>query len=186
MRNSVIENILTRRSIRAFKDEEVKKDDLETVIEAATYAPNGHNMQAWHFSVIQNKDIMTKLNVAAKENFKTSDNEFLRNLANNEKFNCFYSANTAILISVDKKAVTGQEDSILAAQNLMLAAHSIGLGTCWVQSSLMAFDGEKADEYKKLAQIPEENNVVACILIGHAAVVPPAPERKKDVISFVK
>ncbi|MGL4450298.1 MAG: nitroreductase family protein [Sarcina sp.] len=186
MENKVIETIKNRRSVRKFNDKNISEEVLIQMIEAASYAPNGHNMQPWHFSVIQNQELLDNLNVDAKESFKISDNEFIRKLGNNEKFNCFYGANTVITISRDPKAVTGEADCILAAQNLMLAAESLGVSTCWIETGAMAFKGEKGDANRELAKIPAGFEIVSMIVLGYTDLEPKAPERRKDIYTIVK
>lgn len=186
MENKVIETIKNRRSVRKFNDKNISEEILVEMIEAASYAPNGHNMQPWHFSVIQNKELLDSLNVDAKENFKISDNDFIRKLGNNEKFNCFYGADTVITISKDPKAITGEADCILAAQNLMLAATSLGVSTCWIETGAMAFKGDKGAENRELAKIPEGFEIVSMIVLGYSDSQPKAPERRKDIYSIIK
>lgn len=186
MSNKVIEAIKNRRSVRKFNDKAVSEEVLVEMIEAASYAPNGHNMQPWHFSVIQNQEILDKLNIDAKESFKISDNDFIKKLGNNEKFNCFYGANTVVTISRDPKAVTGQADCILAAQNLMLAAESLGVSSCWIETGAMAFKGENSTKNRELAKIPVDFEIVSMIVLGYSDLEPKAPERKKDIYNIIK
>ncbi|MGL4991490.1 MAG: nitroreductase family protein [Sarcina sp.] len=186
MTNQVLETIKNRRSIRKFNDKNISEDILLQLVEAASYAPNGHNTQPWHFSIIQNQDLLNELNIVAKENFKISDNDFIRKLGNNDKFNCFYGANTVITISRDPKAITGQADCILAAQNLMLAAESLGVGSCWIETGTMAFQGENSLKYRELAKIPENFEIVSMIVLGYSDLIPKAPERRKDIYNIIK
>lgn len=186
MTNQVLETIKNRRSIRKFNDKNISQENLIQLIEAASYAPNGHNMQPWNFSIVQNQDLLNELNIAAKENFKISDNDFIKKLGNNDKFNCFYGANTAIIISKDPNAITGQSDCILAAQNLMLAATSLGIGSCWIETGAMAFEGENGLKYKNLVKIPENFEIVSILVLGYSDVTPKAPERRKDIYTIIK
>jgi nitroreductase len=80
--NETLKIIKQRRSIRSYKDEQIKEEELQTVLEAGLYAPNAGD-QAWHFTVIQNKELLGRLNLAAKEASKQLDIEFLREIANN-------------------------------------------------------------------------------------------------------
>jgi len=89
--SETIKIIKQRRSIRSFKDEQIKKEELEAVLEAGLYAPYAWD-QAWHLTVIQKKDLLDRLHLAAKEAAKQMDMEHLRKLGNNEKFNCLYGA----------------------------------------------------------------------------------------------
>ncbi|MGL4760782.1 MAG: nitroreductase family protein [Sarcina sp.] len=186
MKNQVIENMKNRRSTRNFNDKEISEEILKKMVEAGSYAPNGHNMQPWHFTIIQNQNILDELNIEAKENFKISDNDFIKKLGNNPKFNCFYGANTVAIISADPKSVTGNTDCILASQNFMLAGTSLGVSSCWVETGRMAFEGTNADKYRKLVEIPEGFEIVSMIVLGYSDANLKVPERKVDIFTIIK
>jgi len=96
--NETLKIIKQRRSIRSFKDEQIKDEELQAVLEAGLYAPYAWE-QARHFTVIQNKELLDRLNLTAKEAAKQMDMEHLRELGNNERFNCLYNAPTLIIVS---------------------------------------------------------------------------------------
>jgi nitroreductase len=126
--NETLKIIKQRRSIRSFKDEQIKDEELQAILEAGLYAPNAGG-QAWHFTVVQNKELLDRLNIAAKEAAKQHDFEPLRKLGNNEKFNCLYGAPTLVIVSGNEQSLMPLDaDCAAATQNLLLAAESIGLG----------------------------------------------------------
>ncbi len=99
--NQVMENILTRRSVRVFKPEQISDVDLNTILEAATFAPSGNNVQSWHFTVVQNSGKLEQLNSLVKEViFKYADDPSqpvisnMKQRAENPNFNFFYKAPT--------------------------------------------------------------------------------------------
>ncbi|WP_242865761.1 nitroreductase family protein [Desulfosporosinus sp. HMP52] len=126
--NETLKVIKQRRSTRSFKEEQIKGEEMQAILEAGMYAPNAGN-QAWHFTVIQNKKLLEKLNLAAKQGAQQMDIEHLRELGNDKEFNCLYHAPTLIIVSGDEKAFVPLEaDCAAATQNLLLAAESIGGG----------------------------------------------------------
>ena len=109
--NQVIENILNRRSTRIFTEEKVDVEILKEIVKAGLHAPSSKNKQLWHFTVIQNKDVLKQLNEDTKNAVKKyapekiSDEKMLKTFisrANNDAFDTFYNAPVAILISKDK------------------------------------------------------------------------------------
>ena len=116
--NETLKIIKQRRSIRSFKDEQIKEEELQAVLEAGLYAPNAGG-QAWHFTVIQKKELLDRLNTAAKEVAKQHDFEHLKELGNNEKFNCLYGAPTLVIISGNEQAPIPL-DADCAAQSLTI------------------------------------------------------------------
>lgn len=85
--NETLKNIKQRRSIRSFKDEQIGEEELQAILEAGLYAPNAGD-QAWHFTAIQNKELLGRLELAAKETTKQIGIPHLRELGNDENFNC--------------------------------------------------------------------------------------------------
>ncbi|MDR2445953.1 MAG: nitroreductase family protein, partial [Treponema sp.] len=100
--NETIKIIKQRRSIRQFLEKQISENELSTIINAGLYAPNGGtNLEEdIYFTIIQNKNVLNKINLLAKEAAKQSHLEWLKELGNNENFNCLYNAPTFIIISV--------------------------------------------------------------------------------------
>lgn len=184
--NTTIENILNRRSTRVFGENKISEENLKEIITAGLYAPSGHNHQPWHFSVINNKEILDKLSIEAKEVAKNLDDEFMSGLGNNEKYHAFYNAQTAILISYDSKYPTSLMDSSLAAQNMMIAAESLDVASCWLQFATLAFEGEKGEVLKKELKIPEGFIPMSFIVFGEKKLkTTKAPERREGTVSYI-
>lgn len=182
--NETLATIRNRRSIRNFKDEQIKDEELQAVLDAGVYAPSA-NDQAWHFTVIQNKELLAWLNHEAKEIAKQY--EPLKELANNEGFNIFYEAPTLVLVSGEEKAIAIESDCAAATQNMLLAAESIGLGSCWIGFVLVAFSSSKAKDYLKELGIPEGYKPYASVALGYKNTESiKASPRKPGVINFIK
>jgi len=148
----VIEIIKTRRSIRNYKEDPVSDEDKKFLIDCARYAPSGMNMQPWSFLVIENKETMHKLSESGKKAMIPIAEQIVDNSKNAGGFisflktkdtNLFYNAPLLIIIFGNKKSVTADWDCAMAAQNMMLAAHSRGIGSCWIGFALPALMDEK-------------------------------------------
>lgn len=185
--NETLKIIKQRRSIRNFKVEQIKEEELQAVLEAGLYAPNAGD-QAWHFTVIQNRELLNRLNLAAKEGAKQLGFEHLRELGNNEKFNCLYSAPTLIIVSGSEQAqVPLEADCAAAAQNLLLAAESLGLGSCWIFFVLLAFNSPQGSELLKILKIPEGYKPYNSVVLGYKkAAVVYVPDRKPNLITYIR
>lgn len=185
--NEVIENILNRRSVRVYSDEQIKSEDLDTILDAALHAPSGCNIQPWHFTVVQNKELLETLNTESKKEFVNSDNEMFRQMAKNERFDIFYNAPTAIIISGEKSAVTFREDCAAATQNMLLAAESLGIGTCWIGLIIFLFQSLRAKEFAQKLQIPEGFEPLYAISLGYKKIPnPKMPKRRENTVSYIK
>lgn len=184
--NDTLSTIKNRRSARNFKNEQIKDDELGAVLDVGIYAPNAANQQAWHFTVIQNKELLAWLNRETKE--RSRQYEHLQKMANYESFNIFYGAPTVILVSgEEKKAMVIESDCAAATQNMLIAAESIGLGSCWINFVLLAFNSPKAKEHLKKLGVPDGYRPYASVALGYKKIeainVPP---RNLNLINYIK
>jgi len=185
--NEVIQNILNRRSVRVYTDEQIRQEDLDLILQAGLYAPSGCNMQPWHFTVVQNPELISELSVESKKEFADSDNEMFRNMANNPNYNLFYNAQTIIVVSVEESAVTAQLDCAAATENMMLAAESLGIGACWIGLVIYLFEGKRVKEYSEKLQIPKGFKPYYALTLGYKkydAAKP--PKRREGTVTYIK
>ncbi|MGL5725420.1 nitroreductase family protein [Cetobacterium sp.] len=186
--NEVIKNILERRSCRIFKEEKIEKELLKEIVKAGAFAPSAMNQQPWHFTVISNKDLLDQLSFDAKEIVKTHDLEYLRNYANNEKFHIFYNAPTIILVSHKEDAYEPKVDCAAATENILLAAQSLGIGSCWVEFVSCLFEKETpiAKKYMEKLGIPNGYKAIHAVALGYSKLETiPTPKHKENTINFV-
>ncbi len=181
--NETLRVIKSRRSIRKYKFEQIADSELQTILEAAVFAPMSE--QKWHFTVIQNRDLLDKMVNLIKEDFLNSDSQIMIQRVKDPIYHTFYNAPTVILISADKTAP--QIECGLAAQNIMLAAESLNIGSCFILSSGILFKTEQGNNLKKELAIPDNYNYVCTIALGYAyGDAPLAPPRDMNVIDYLK
>ena len=177
--NEVIENLITRRSIRNFKQDQIKDSELKQILEAGTYAPTGMGRQSPKIVVIQNKEVRNKLSKLNASILWSNDA--------NEKSDPFYGAPTILIVLADKNIKTYIEDGSLVLGNLMNAAHSLGIGSCWIHRAKEEFE---TIEGKKLLDewgISENYVGIGHCILGYPSESSPTPkERKKDYIITIK
>lgn len=185
--NETINIIKTRRSIRQFKDQQITDSELQHIMECAILAPNSQNQQKWHFSVIQNKEMLRKMIDITRENILKSGVEFLAARAKDPGFNPYFNAPTVIFVTADEKARFSQIDAALAAENILIAAESQNIGSHIMTSTEFLFASEKGKTIKKEMGIPEGYSHVCAITLGYKEGESPAARpRNKDVITYIK
>lgn len=187
MMSDVLEVIKQRRSIRAFKNEQISDEQLQTILQAALLAPSAMNQQKWHFSVVQDQGLLAEMVAIIKDSIMKSDNEFLKSRASNPNYHSFHHAPTVIMISGDEKAPWIDIDCAMAALNIALAAEALGLGSCIIGSAGPVFVSEQAARFKEKLGMPEGYKHVIAVSLGYkAGDNPAAPDRNRNVITYVK
>jgi nitroreductase len=185
--NETLKTIKSRRSFRAYKPEQIKDEELQTILEAGRYAPSGGGAQPWHFSVIQKSDVLQKINLACKEAMLKSGNKMFEERAKADNFSIFYHAPTLIVASGDEKAITPQQDCTLALGNMFLAAESIGIGSCWIHALSMLLNGDAGKDLSQELGIPEGYKVQGSGVFGYKPMENPAPApRKEGTVTIIK
>ncbi len=185
--NETLKTIKQRRSIRSFQAEQIKEEELQAVLEAGLYAPNAGD-QSWHFTVVQNRALLDRLNLAAKEAARQMPIEPLRQLGSDDNFNCLYGAPTLIIVSGSERAPMPLDaDCAAATQNLLLAAESIGLGSCWIFFVLLAFDSPQGPALRQELKIPEAYKPYDSVVLGYKQdATVRAAERKPNLITYIR
>ncbi len=182
--NDVIKAIKERRSVRAYTDKQISQEELDLILEAGLYAPTAHNDQPWYFTVVQNKELLEEINLKANAVMAQSENEWLRGVGTDPAFRASYNAPTVIFVSGRKDAMSLPTDLSAAAQNMMLAAQSLGIGSVWVG---LLWSYINLEEAASTLKIPEGYKPVHAIAFGfQRGPKLPAPERKRDVITYIK
>jgi nitroreductase len=193
--NEVIENILTRRSIRSYKSEQISDEELNTVLEAARYAPSGSNSQSWVFTVLQNQAKIDEMNDIIREVFKeikVDENTYRsiksgKKAAENDNYHFCYHAPTLVIVSNDRSYSNGMADSAAALENIFLASHSLGFGSCWINQPRWFGEEPKLREYLKQLGVPDNHMVCGAAAIGYnSGNEPNALPRKEGSINIIR
>lgn len=171
--NTIIENMKTRRSIRKYKDEMPTQDIINQVIEAGTYAPSGMGMQSPIIVAVTDRstrDRLSKLNAAIMGSEQDP----------------FYGAPVVLVVLADKNRPSFLYDGSLVMGNLMNAAHSLGLGSCWIHRAKEVFNSAEGKALLKEWNIEGNYEGIAHCILGYAeGSTPIAKPRKKDCVYYV-
>lgn len=172
--NKILENIMTRRSVRSFEDKRIEKDDLEQIVKAAIYAPSGMGRQSWHFTVLQNKDKMKELAKAIAKKLNKDENTYN-----------FYNPDVLVMASNDKDNVNGLADCSCALENIFLMAHELGIGSVWINQLRGICDEPEIRPILKELGIPDQHVVWGMAALGYPAEIPTAKERKEGTVHYI-
>lgn len=171
--NEVLENIKTRRSIRKFKEKKVERELLDKIIEAGTYAPSGKNRQSAIIIAITNKELLDKL---AKINAEVI------NL--NKK--TMYDAPAVLVVLANKDIPTYIQDGCAVLENMLLAAHSLGLGSCWVHRAKEEFETEEGKEILASLGISGNYEGIGHCLLGYPDEEGHLSPRKENYVYYIE
>jgi len=164
--HDILNLIKTRRSIRKYKSQDVPKDSLNKILEAARWSPSAVNKQPWRFIVVRDKEIKKKIGDCAKFYFLINQ----------------HVSEAPVIIVVcakDKTYKWAPLDCAMASQNIMLEAHSLGLASCFIG----AFDEQKI---KEILDLPDKMKIIALITVGYPDGQVETPPRLKidEIVSY--
>jgi len=196
---SVFRAIHGRRAVRSYLPTPVEKATVTTLLEAAVQAPTAMHQEPWAFVVVQDRATLKRLSEAAKalladEAIRHRDllrapglsrsEEHLAAMLADPGFNIFYDAGTLIVICAHPKGAFVTADCWLAAENLMLAACSLGLGSCCIGFAVPLLN---TPEVKRELGIPPDVLAVAPIIVGvPAGSTPPVPRKAPEILSWIR
>ncbi|MBO4862766.1 MAG: AMP-binding protein [Eubacterium sp.] len=173
--NPVMQAILSRRSIRRFTDKEIPKNILDMILKAGIHAPSGHNMQSWRFTVLTKEDDILKLKSATIESAETAGVVVYG----------FENPKAMILVSNDDRNPDGCQDSSCAAENMLLAAESYGLGAVWLNPLMTMRNVEPVKSVLDSFGIPANHTVWSAISLGYASHEGAKLQKKESVIKYI-
>ncbi|MBE0425605.1 MAG: nitroreductase [Nitrospirae bacterium] len=188
--NTVLKAIAERRAVRTYESKPVHRNMINKIIEAANQAPSAMNSQPWRFVVVEDKEFHKKLTEAAipqsrkrLESFKNANPE--RYEAIMKRYDeledpIYYSS--PVIIFVIGSGPFADLSCPLACQNIMLAAYSLGLGSCWVHFGSLVTDNE---EIRKELEFKEDEKIYGPIIIGHTQKFPEPPPKKEAHVKWI-
>jgi nitroreductase len=180
-----LEAIERRRSVRSYRSEQVRDEDLERVLQAGLRAPHAGPFLV---SVVQKPTLLRDIADAALEAMKNSPVEFLRQQAATPGYNPLYGAPTLILLTSPAEAMNGAANCALAAESIILAATDLGLGTCYMGSPSSALNGPRGKDLARAIGIPDGYVFRSSVAIGYSgqdATYRP-PRREGGRIEYVR
>lgn len=171
--NEVIKEMYARRSVRKFKSDRIPDEIIQEIVKAGTYAASGRGKQSPIILVVTNKEIRDQLSKLNAEIMGTETDPF-------------YGAPVAVIVLADKTVPTHVYDGSLVMGNLMLAAHALGIGSCWIHRAKEEFEREEGKALLKKLGIQGDYEGIGHCVLGYAAEpsVEAAP-RKDNYVYYV-
>ena len=170
--NEVIKKIKERRSIKKYKEDKVPKEIIEKIVEAGTYAPSGMGRQSSIIIAITNKNLRDKL---SKLNAKIMGLDI----------DPFYGAPVVLVVLAKKDIPTHVYDGSLVMENLMLAANSLGIGSCWIHRAKEEFETDEGKGILKSLGIEDEYEGIGHCILGYKAEEGNLKPRKDNYVYYI-
>jgi len=170
MKNEALEVLCNRRAIRNYKSEQIKPEELETVLKAGTYAPTGMGMQS-------------PLIVAVQDSEKTAKLRKLNAEIMGRDIDPYYGAPTIILVfstDISYDHEIGILDAAAVCTNILNAAYAAGLGSCWIHRAKAMFETKEGKKLLKEWGLPENLRGVCSIALGYADCEQPVPKPRRE------
>jgi nitroreductase len=188
MREVVLQNILTRRSIRKFRSDPIPGESLEKIVQAGLYAPSAKNSQPWHLTVLGGRERLGQITAELKAAVGRIPDSPYRALVGSPTYSVNYgNAPVFIIVSAAPEASPmAAADCSLALGNMFLAAHALGIGSCWINQLGATSDEPGFRSFLTRLGVPAGNRIYGCGAFGFAeGEHPAAPPRKKGNVTYV-
>ena len=174
MNNEVLNAIKSRRSIRKYKAEQITDEQLDAILEAGTYAATGMGKQSPVIVVVQKPELIAKLSKMNAAVMGTTSDPF-------------YGAPTVLIVLADPERGTYVEDGSLVMGNLMLAAHAVGVDSCWIHRAKEEFESPEGKQILKDLGITGDYEGIGHCILGYAdCEEPTAAPRKENYVIFAE
>lgn len=179
LKNQVVETIMTRRSVRQYKPQAVEREKMQTIVECGINAPNAMNKQPWEVRVVDNADYINGVTeLYKKANPKAAEDPAFKNM--------FRNAPTVVFIGHDTESESSPFDCGLLAENMMISAWSMGIGSCCLGSPARFMKTPEAAEYLQKLGFSEGYELLYCIGFGYPDEAPAAKPREAAKVKFVE
>lgn len=177
LNNEVIETIMARRSIRVYKPQAVEQEKLKRLVECGVYAPNGMALESWEVRVVEDPKFIARMDSLYQDYSKKNGMP---------ERHATYGAPVIMFVAYDKNYSLSQVDCGLFGGNVMLAAQSLGLGTCCLGGICRFLTLPEASELYKQLELPDTHNLLFAIAIGYPDQAPEAKPRNMNKIKWIK
>jgi nitroreductase len=193
--NIVLENIHKRRSIRNYSLEQIPNETLNQIIEAGQFAPSGGNNQTSHFIVIQNKEVLAQLKILVEHEFaemeiqETTYKNIVSSIRQSKKgnYDFTYNAPTFIIIANQQNYGNAMADCSVALENMMLAAVSLEVGTCWINQLHWLDEDEAVREFLLNLGLKENETICGSLSLGFSLQKEFAPlKRTGNLVTYIR
>jgi nitroreductase len=193
--NAIIKNIKNRRSIRRYKTKQILDSELMSILEAGRYAPSGGNNQTTHLIVIQKQEVLEDLKKLVEQAFSqmTLEDGMYKSLQASIKasikggYNFFYNAPTLVVVANQRGYGNAMADSACVLENMMLAASSLNVASCWINQLHWLDENAEIKGYMQQLGLLENETICGGLSLGYADGEPSLPiKRVGNQVTFIK
>lgn len=183
MTNQTLADIRSRRSVKKYTDQPVPMELVEAVVEAGMYAPSGMNRQSAIILAVTNRELRDRL---SRMNLDIVLGRQLQTTSGHS--DPFYGAPVVLVVLARKDSATRVYDGSIVMENMLIAAHSLGLGSCWIHRAKEVFETEEGKQLLRDLGITDEYEGIGNCILGYAALdaLKPQAPRKPDYVTWVK
>lgn len=184
--NAVIENMLKRRSVRAYEDRQIKDDELNTILECALYAPTGGNLQNSRFLVMQDPKLLEELNLVIRDELRSRpivEGEMMAKgirRAMTENYHFIFHAPTLISAVAPREHSNSMANCCTGLENIQLAATALGLGACWSNQPHWLTDVPEVRKIFERLGMREDEDIFGSVSVGYPAFVAKQAAARKE------
>lgn len=192
--NEVISTIRQRRSIRKYKPEQLSGEELQHILEAGTYAPSGGNSQTSHLLVIRKKEILSELKSLVVQEFSRMEiyEGMYRsiigsiNASKNGEYDFIYNAPTLVVIANKKGYPNAIADCACVLENMMLAAASLNIGSCWINQLHWLDENSEIRSYLQKLGLGEDETICGGLALGYPDMAQQPLNRTGNRITLIQ
>ncbi len=184
MMNETIRLIMERRSIRNFKPDPLPAELVNVLRDAALSSPSGMNKQPWQFHFITNSALIGRLSQTALDTFRREGNQAVVDRITARHTSLFYGAPLLVIITAPAGGFAGIDVGI-ATQTIVLAAQSLGLGSCIIGLASASFTGSEGAEMARQIEMPAGYEFAISIAIGYPAMTKEEHEKHPEKITWI-
>lgn len=166
--NETLKVLKERRSIRSYKPEQLREEDLTPILEAGTWAPTAKNLQSPVMVVVQDRETIARMSALNAE------------IMGKPGTDPFFGAPTVVVVLADGEQANWLQDGSLVMGNLMTAAAATGIGSCWINRAMELFDRPEGKELLRRWGLPETYRGVGNCILGYPDGPAPAPKPRKE------
>lgn len=170
--DNVIETIMTRRSIRKYKPQPISRDTLNQILKCGVFAPNGMHRESWEIRVIDNPQALNEI-------------DSLYNASQSRPRQAFFGAPVVVLIAYDTTYDLSQVDCGLLGENMILAAQSMGIGSCCLGGIARFLGTPQAGDWLKRLKLPGTHKLLYAIVFGYPDETPASQTRNMNKIQYI-
>lgn len=179
VRNEVMENILQRRSIRKYKPQSVEEEKMARIVECGIHAPNGQGRQSWEVRIVDNPRLLAEIDsVYGRSVGAAGDKQPAARAA--------YGAPVLAFIAYDTTYDLSQVDCGLLGENMMLAAQSMGIGSCCLGGICRFLNGADGTDLLRRLDFPETHRLLYAIAFGYPDETPEVKPRDTGKVRYVE